>query len=335
MNFSRHWLTLAAAAALLAASVTHPARGADVLYIGDGGDNTVKRFDADTGASLDADPFITGLAGPRGLLIDGNDLLVVDQNAGLKTSGEVLVFDAASGAFVGPLVSPADKNAPFVPRGIILGYDDDLFVGNLTTASGKSHGELLRFDANDGAFLGSSDAKGFKNQEYHPRGVVFGPDGLLYVSVFTSLKTGLGGAVLRFASDGTFLDVFVEDAGGFGQLNRPEGLVFSPAGELYITSFRAAPGDTDAVRIYDPDGIFLGQIDLYDPLLEPRVSAQALLFGPGGKLFVPITSTGEVRRYYSPTTGDYDGFIPAGGALVSPWFLTFGQTDSRDLSYVE
>ena len=34
--------------------------------------------------------------------------------------------------------------------------------------------------------------------------------------------------MLRFNADGTFADVFVEDAGGFGQLNRPEGLVFGP-----------------------------------------------------------------------------------------------------------
>lgn len=46
------------------------------------------------------------------------------------------------------------------------------------------------------------------------------------------------------------------------------------------------------------------QIDLYDITSnQPRAFAQALLFGPGGKLFVPISGSddsniaGEVRRY--------------------------------------
>jgi outer membrane protein assembly factor BamB len=334
MRILRNLLKSGMAVLLVAAAAVPPARGQDTLYIGDGSDNTVKRFNAHSGNPLDAGPFISGLAGPRGLLIDGTDLLVVNQNAGLKSAGEVLAFDAATGAPLGALIAPEDKNAPFVPRGIIHGLSGDLFVANLTTANGSSHGELLRFNAATGELIGSSGPQGFKNKEYHPRGVVFGPDGLLYASVFTSLKTGLGGAVLRFDPEGSFLDVFVEDEGGVGHLNRPEGLVFGPDGMLYITSFRAAPGDTDAIRIYDPTGAYAGQIDLYDPATEPRAFAQALLFGPNGKLFVPLTSSGEVRRYNSPTTGDYDMFIPAGGTLQQPWFLTFGQTDPVTLEYV-
>ena len=47
--------------------------------------------------------------------------------------------------------------------------------------------------------------------------------------------------------------------------------------------------DTDSIRIYDGHtGVFKSKIDL-DAIGQPRASAQALLFGPGGKLFVPIT----------------------------------------------
>jgi hypothetical protein len=67
--------------------------------------------------------------------------------------------------------------------------------------------------------------------------------------------------------------------------------------------------------------------------------APALLFGPGGKLFVPITGNGpdmgEVRRY-DVNTGTFDVFIPpnaSGGPLGSPWYLTFGETDPGTLSY--
>jgi hypothetical protein len=319
----------------MAASASPSAR-ADALYIGDDSDASVKRFDADTGAPLDAEAFISGVNSPRGVVIDGDRLLVADQNANTNLHGEVLSFDVASGASLGTVVAESNKDAPFVPRGMVLGLDNDLFVGNITTANGKSHGELLQYNATSGALISRNRANGldgFRNHDFHLRGVVIGPDDMVYAASFTSLKTGLGGAVLRFHPDGTFSDVFIADAGGFGQLNRPEGLVFGPEGNLYVTSFRAAPGDVDGVRIYDPSGAFLSQIDYYDPATEPRVTAQALLFGPDDKLFVPMTSSGEVRRYNTPTTGDYSTFIAAGTDLGAPVFLTFGETDPSTLAY--
>jgi hypothetical protein len=66
--------------------------------------------------------------------------------------------------------------------------------------------------------------------------------------------------------------------------------------------------------------------------------SQALLFGPHGKLFVPITIAipgaalaGEVRRY-DVRTKTYDVFVAA-GTLAPPWFLTFGKTDPATLAY--
>ncbi len=335
MRFLGRFSAFARAAVLCGLILIQSLRGGDVLFIGDGADNSVKRFDADTGAPLDPpdDPFVSGVLGPRGLLIDGGTLLVVNQNVGLNLPGEVLAFDAATGVFAGAVVAAADKDAPFAPRGIALGGDDDLFVANLTTASGTSSGRVNRYDVTGGDLLASAVAKGFKNKEYHPRSVVFGPNGLLYVSARTLKMDGLGGAVLRFHA-ATFADVLVDDAGGIGQLNRPEGLAFGPDGNLYVTSFSAGPGDTDAVRIYRPDGTFLDKIDLYSSG-QPRAFAQALLFGPGGNLFVPITNTGEVRRY-DVESGSYDVVVPAGTVdLLQPWYLTFGNTDPSTLEYRE
>lgn len=320
------------AAAILAMTAGQLAR-ADVLYIGEAGlgVDTVKRFDAATGV-LDPTFAPSGLLGPRGMVIDGDRLLVANQNVDTHLSGEILAYDAATGATLNPVVAEADKDAPYVPRGLVLGFDGDLFVGNFTTAFGKSKGELLRYDATTGELLSNDPVTGFKNHDFHPRGIVFGPDNMLYVASPASISTGLGGAVLRFNADGTFADVFVEDAGGVGQLNRPEGIVFGPDGNLYVTSFRAAPGDVDGIRVYDPDGSFIKQINYYDPATEPRVSAQALLFGPDDKLFVPLLNTGEVRAY-DTASGDYETFIAAGTDLVNPVYLTFGLTDPRTLAY--
>jgi hypothetical protein len=69
MRFITDALALCAVA-LSAAIVTQSARAADVLYIGDAGDNLVKRFNAMTGT---LDPAFTksGLLGPNGMVIDG------------------------------------------------------------------------------------------------------------------------------------------------------------------------------------------------------------------------------------------------------------------------
>jgi hypothetical protein len=82
------------------------------------------------------------------------------------------------------------------------------------------------------------------------------------------------------------------------------------------------------------------EIDL-DVVGEPRAFAQALLFGPQGLLFVPISGsgpdTGAVRRY-DVNSKVFDDFVPPsaqGGALGAPWYLTFGETNPATLQYGE
>lgn len=322
----------------------------DELFVGDFGDNTVKRFNASTGAYLGT--FVStgaaGLNGPMGMIFSDGQLVLLNQNANTNNNGEILLFDSATGMFTNKLVASSDHNAPFFPQtGIVRGGPKDRFyVADIGTKGGScaAEGNVKQYNP-FGAFVGNLNRIAFK-PEFHPRGVVFGPDGLLYVSSVGCLIPGdplfdpLKGYILRFsAQTNQFVDVFASN-NTVPDLHRPEGLVFDSAGNLWVTSFRANANDTDKVLKLDgKTGALLDELVLTNPN-GARAFAQAIIFGPGGYLYVPITgndsqTTGEVRRC-NPSTMKCVPFVPtnaAGGPLQSPWFLIFRKSDPATLNY--
>jgi DNA-binding beta-propeller fold protein YncE len=330
--------------ALLAGGTTISSR-ADSLYVGDAGDNTVKRYDATSGAYQGV--FVSrsngGLHGPAGLIFDQSiNLELANQNVDLGTPGEILIYDGATGKYAGALVRNSDPNAPFAPRGIVLG-NQRLFVASQQEKNDLrqlADGRLWVYTA-EGEFISGLNAPPGLVGQFHPRGVVFGPDGLLYVSN-TPIPGGPHGHILRYdPKEIAFKDVFVDDLQNDLQkagvsFNRPEGLVFGPDGNLYVTSFRTDSKDNDKILIFagpgskKKPGAFLDKIDL-DKVGDPRTYAQALLFGPGGALYVPISSVGEIRRY-KVLAKTYDLIVPP-GTVIAPQYLTFTKTDPATLAY--
>ena len=175
--------------------------------------------------------------------------------------------------------------------------------------------------------------------EFHPRGLVFSPDdGKLYISGTGDLISDqLTGYVLTFDPETQEFELFVstQDA---PDLHRPEGLAFDSEGNLWVTSFRANATDIDRILAFNSEGELINTIEL-DESGKDRAFAQAILFGPDGDLFVPISnnvvptsSTGELRRY-DVDTGDYTVVTEAGNPLLAPYYLTFKATDPSTLEY--
>ncbi|HEY0793873.1 MAG TPA: hypothetical protein VGD78_22615 [Chthoniobacterales bacterium] len=394
-NKGLHYQKLIAAMgiALLIGGITKTSRadeGRDFLYVGDGSDNTVKRFDAHTGAYNGAfvSPGSGGLDGPRGLIFIPRPyfertLVVTNQNVDQNFAGEILTYHGTTGTFLKALVPHTDPSAPYAPRGIV--FQGIFFVASF------DHGDMdpqaddgyIRMYTRSGSFIGELPAPQPTAQlppplnspgHFHPRSLVI-LDDLLYVSNAPNLPTqgdlgNLQGEVLRYdLHNRAFKDVFVSDLqtdlqSQHESFNRPEGLVFGPDGNLYVTGFRNDANDTDKILIFagphgtkKPPGAFLGKIPLDDVSADPqaRAFAQALLFGPDGLLYVPITgpgplitgppntpfgySTGAVRRYSvwnkKRVTPDFVVPFLQDGPLQQPWYLTFGKTDPATLAYRE
>jgi glucose/arabinose dehydrogenase len=202
---------------------------------------------------------------------------------------------------------------------------------------------------------------------YHPRSVVLGPDGYLYVSLLGKVgaeagRPVCGGSIARFDPvkllyKDTVISNPSDCALNKNDLHRPEGLGFDPKGNLYVTSFRATPNPSDIDRILIiPEknlkkngdekadiSLPLDRIDLWRFADGgPRAFAQTLLFGPDGHLFAPIelrdlatgrTLGGEVRRYNLETKAFWTFVSAAGRDLFSPVYMTFGKTNPATLAY--
>jgi hypothetical protein len=310
----------------------------------------VLRFDAHSGAYVDT--FIAddagGLHGPRGMIFrNPGALLVVNQNVDQDVPGEVLRYNGRTGEFLRATVPATDPEAPFAPRGMVLNKNT-LYVADLVESDTADNGQILRYDVNSGRFLGELTPSASFAGQFNPRGVVFGPDGMLYVSVFETTNP-VAGHVLRFNPKTGTSDVIatndgdgIDEPGELKDLHRPEGLTFGPDGRLYVTSFRADASDNDKILALNVSSgtpvTTAAKIEL-DQVGQPRAFAQAILFGPSGRLYVPITGngpdTGSVR-VYDVNSGQFTVLVPPaadGGPLASPWYLTFGQTDPATLAY--
>jgi hypothetical protein len=283
---------------------------------------------------------------------------VVNQNAQQEnTAGEVLRFDGRSGMYKGKLVSSTDRGAPFAPRGMVYGGPDrDFYVADQGEENGCVSDGSIRQYGDHGNLRSRFGVRGFRDQ-FHPRGIVFGPDGLLYVTVVSCLDPGDDtyapgdrghGYIMRFdARTKRYVDTFVTYQ-RVPNLHRPDGLAFDKDGNLWVTSFRLddlpdgtpyPPNNVDRIlKIDGRTGRQIGELPLWKEG-DSRAYAQDIVFGPGGYLYIPITSSdpnlaGQVRRCDTRKM-TCEVVVGKDTPLTSPQYIIFRSTNPATLQYRE
>jgi len=178
-----------------------------------------------------------------------------------------LLHSYRAGLMAGALLLSAALAPPLAAQNLFVSSDDTKSV--------------LEYDGATGAFEGKF-ARGGGLIE--PEGVVFGPDGNLYVSSRSN-------EVLRYDGEkGNFIGVFASGHGLFD----PAGIAFGgPGNDLFVASGSSDDGlQGNQILRFD------GATGAFEAVVDPANAAglddpEAVVFGPDGLLYVAST---RVRR---------------------------------------
>jgi sugar lactone lactonase YvrE len=211
----------------LVASKAHAA-----LLIGNTQGSNIVIFDESTGTfqgNLVA-PGLGGLSSPDALTIgpDGNLYVSSGGNSGLNLfdpaypQNSAILRYSLTGAFLGVAASGGGLIRPY---GNAFAPDGSLFVSSFRT------NQILRYDVITGAFLGvfasdNNSGLGSVNGLNGPNGLLFGPDGSLYVTTQGSANTASGGLAFPYASQ--VLRYSPEQVAGLASTETPSIFIDQP-----------------------------------------------------------------------------------------------------------
>lgn len=274
------------------------------LLIGNSDSSNIIVFDENTGTFQGnfTTPGLGGLRAPDDLTIgpDGNLYVSSGGDSSLNLFAPIYPQDSAvlryslTGEFLGVAASGNGLTRPY---GNAFAPDGSLFVSSFRT------NQILRYDSATGAFLGvfasdNNSGLGTVSGLNGPNGLLFAPDGSLYVTtegtandVNGDLTFAYASQVLRYSPEQvagltptTTPSVFVDQP---DISNLPEspgyvsflGLTLAPTGDsIYVSDFAAG------IREYDLTGNLLNFISTnYTETLPSSNSIGSLTFGSGDR----------------------------------------------------
>jgi WD40 repeat protein len=222
-----------------------------------------------------------GLTVPYALRFGANGDLFVSSISFTDSSaqGRILRYNGANGAFQGTFITNGAGGLAF-PFDFVFGPDGNLYIADRDYSATGSGLGVLQYNGLSGAFVTNFVPRGSGGLT-NASGLVFGPDGNLYVSSFST------DSVLRYnGTNGAFIDTFVPAHSG--GLAGPQGLAFGPDERLYVCS----AGNHAVVRY---DGKTGGFVDLFVAPGSGGLSSgpSSLTFTPRGpKLKISRSATG-------------------------------------------
>ncbi len=265
-----------------------PSGAAEVrdFLLPDGPNNSILRYDGLTGALQGT--FVAsgagGLTGPHNPTFGPDGNLYVLSNA----NSRVLRFDGQTGEFIDVFMETGGGGFTSSAQ-MAFGPDGHLYFG--------SGAGVFKVDGTTGTSLGMA---AFGNEIQRACGIAFGPDGNLYVGDSDPFRFTGYDRILRFDTEGNFIDVFVPS----GNLEDTCPIDFGADGNLYI-----ADQQTRDVRKFDgATGTFMGVFAVSPGLGTPFRATS----GIDGNLYVGIFqpgTPGSIARVDGTTGRFIDSFI--------------------------
>lgn len=224
------------------------------------------------------------------------DKLLIADWIGYYTTGAVKAVNSAGAT---PYLFNGPGGAPSFPRGITVGPDGNVYVGNEGT------GRIERYGPS-GAFIDVfvPDAGGDMLSTHR---VKFGPDGNLYASVAGSASGFLPSRIHRFNGvTGADMGMFISGAGP----SDPHGFTWGPDGNLYVAS------PTYGVVKYDGStGAYLSTF-IFPSTSSPALLPMDVMFDSAGNLLVVSSDlSGNVQKFRGTTGTPMGTLIPTGSGI--------------------
>ena len=269
------------------------------LFVTSRNDNTVKRYNGETGDFIGnfATSDSSGLSRPQEVLFHSSGDLLVTGHDNIN----ILRFDGETGVYKGPFTSGYSLDSP---TKTMVGPDGYLYVSQWGILQNK----VIRFDAETGGFIDAFTSQGV----FQGCGQAWDSLGNLYVA---SWGNGNQGNVQKFDTAGQYLEIFIPT----GIIQGPTNLWFADNGELHVADWSLGK----VARFDGQTGDFLGN------LITNITNPEGFVFDEEKRLYLCDWTGNIVLRYDS--LGNFLGTFINSGGLTAPNSITFGPRKTTSL----